>query len=371
MHINKILKQFSFLAGILLISQYTTYTYAEMNNNIIGYSPTIKNLGQHIPDTILALSLEPKEIAYTISGAKAFLLTIKNTGSEIYTIHLSDDYVHNIFLDAYDALHLPVQSTTNLMTRRNNTSVSYRSITLYPSEFFTITIMLDDFVTINKSGVYKINVRFYPTQYIDITQQHIKGKAQKYIQSSPILISVVDSVNYDTDMKSENYSDIYRRNTLITREYNPYDVIESALTALQNKQWDIFFDYVDVTELFVNSVSTRDSFNLLSVEDQKREVVQYMHRLKSGNETSDLYPPEIFSIEETRYTQYNANIVVTTKISQNYSLQLYSYKFILKKKYNGWKIIDYTVTYLGIEAYNSREKNMGNAVEYKLPGELR
>lgn len=351
-----------------------------ISNNIMSnrslsdynFSPLYGKVGENISERILSLEVKALDVAFALDDPKLFTLTIKNISTERYTISLSDNYVQNIFIDVYDELHLPLTIPTNLIVDRNNDYVSYRSITLDPNEFLTLTIDLDDYVNITKSGVYKITGRFYPEKYVEISQRGFsKSKSLHFIESKALLISVmnIQDLNQTYATSTDKFTDIYNDRKLITRSYSPYDVIESALTALKNEHWDIFFSHIDLYELYINTISTASTFKLLSSQEKQVVISKFMKRMQNGTEVNDLHPPELFSIEKTQFTSRNAEVQVSVRVPQQYSILQYRYTFILIKKNNSWKIINYKVKYLGINSVDTVQRSLGNTTDYISPSE--
>lgn len=331
-------------------------------------------IGKDISNKNLLVELQASNVIYSLDAPKYFTLTIKNTSTEIFTINLADDYVHNIFLDVYDEIHSLVKTPSSLMIKRNSQYINYRSIALYPNEFFTLEFDIDEFVEIKTAGIYKISARFFPKKYSNIVQTDLNyTNANNYIESTTILFSLVsvDNIQENIDIETSKYTDIYKNTQLVTREYNPYDVVQDALTSLKAENWDAFFMHIDIVKLFTNSVGKKSTFDLLSVNEQQKEISEYMKRLQLGNEKEDFYPPESFDITETRYTNYNATVNVTAQILQEQATQLYKYNFILEKQTNGWKIVNYTVQFLGIEKFHTKKTGFQNNTEYVSPTDFR
>lgn len=344
------------------------------NNTLTDYnfSPLYGKIGENISEKILSLEVQALDVAFSMDEPKLFTLTIKNVSKERYTISLSDNYVQNIFIDVYDELHLPLAIPTNLIVDRNNDYVSYRSITLDPKEFLTLTIDLDDYVKITKSGVYKITGRFYPEKYIEVSQRgYSKSKSLHFIESKALLISVMNikDLNQKYATTTDQFTDIYNDKKLITRSYSPYDVVQSALTALKNENWETFFSHIDMYELYINTISTANTFKLLTSKEKQVVITKFMKRMQNGTEVNDLYPPELFSIEKTQFTARNAEVQVSVKVPRRYSILQYRYTFILIKKNTSWKIINYKVKYLGIDSVDTVQKSLGTSTEYISPSE--
>ena len=94
-----------------------------------------------------------------------------------------------------------------------------------------------------------------------------------------------------------------------------------------------------------------------------------MKRMQNGTEVNDLHPPELFSIEKTQFTSRNAEVQVSVRVPQQYSILQYRYTFILIKKNNSWKIINYKVKYLGINSVDTVQRSLGNTTDYISPSE--
>ena len=222
----------------MMSTEYTMLEQNTLNNQVIG---------ENITDKQFSFTITAKDTIYTLSDSKEFTLTITNISTRAQSLVNSNDYIFNVFFNVYDELYLPVSPTLDLMKQRNTPYITNRNITLYPSEFFSITLDLNKFVDINQAGIYRINTRFYPSTYT--TQASPSKVAQAYLESNLLLISVVSdtNINNESNFLNKDFIDIPAQRTLITREYNPYDVMQEAMNALSKKDWDTFLSHIHLT----------------------------------------------------------------------------------------------------------------------------
>lgn len=351
----------------------TMYTMQDSTATEMIYANTMNAsvMAEDITDTRISVELQARDIIYSVNDDKFFDILITNISQNIFNIKLSDDYIFNVFFEVQNSNGTNVKIPADLMLKRNTEFVNYRSISLYPNEEIKITVDLDKYVMITDPDVYSIQVTFFPDMYKEVRSSHTI-EYNKYVISPPLLVSFVSLSDLENEITvtQKTYTDIYKDTKLIVREYNPYDIVHAALLALQNEEWDTFLSYVDIVQLYTNTNSNPNIFQLLSPSDRQIEINNFINRIKNNSEINELYPPDSFTIEETRYTNYNANIRVSTKTIVRSTIQQFVYNYILEKQNTGWKITNYTVQYVGMENYNIRNIGLGNTTEYMSPTEF-
>lgn len=299
------------------------------------------------------------EVAYSVDAEKTLSFTIQNISEISLRFSLSDDYVHSMVLAMFDESDMPVPMQPDVITRRND-PVSYRSFMLKPRETFTFTVNLDDYFVISKSGIYKLQARFYPAFYDDVNQ--------RYALSNMLLVPVN---NFTENEEAFAGLEGPEQSTAAAQSQpnSPDASVLHMLRAIQNSSWEDAFKYIDVRNLYTNTAVSSEVFGTFSAGKQAQELVNFKNRIMRGSSnTVDLSAPDYFSIEDTYYTRTNAKVTALLYTLQNSVASIKRYVFYLHKINAAWQMVDFTSRVVGTTPKDSVLKNVSGSQIYAKSG---
>ncbi len=267
-------------------------------------------------------------------------ITIKNDGLETLRFKLADDRAFSLDFNAFTVKNNSLEMTDNIIEKRTTyQTVYFREIALEYGEEYSFVENVKDYLKINDSGVYYLELAFYPELY---KSKYISLKSNRLsleIRPSPLATA-------------SNYLPVKEKNVELLKPENiaPDKVVEQTIIARQKSLWDQFFLYLDVEALLKRNPSLNKKYISVSADERNRMIEQFKASLMQSQIENDIIAiPESFKIEKTSYSPTEGSVVVIEWFKYpNFSeKKRYTYKIRLREGI--WQIYDYTVVNLGTE----------------------
>lgn len=267
-------------------------------------------------------------------------ITIKNNGTETLRFKLADDRAFSLDFNAYTVKNKLLEQTDNLTEKRTtNQTVYFREISLEQGEEYAFVENVKDYIKIDESSVYYLELLFYPELY-----------KSKYItlKSNRITLEILPSPS----AVASNYLPVKEESMEILKpmELSPDKVVEQTIIARQKSLWDQYFLYMDVESMLQRNPTLKKKYVSLSADERIRMLESFKADLIQEKIDNDIVAvPEKFQLEKTSYTPTEGYVSVIEWFKYpNYSeKKRYTYK--VRQREGIWKIYDYNVVNLGTE----------------------
>lgn len=267
-------------------------------------------------------------------------ITIKNNGPETLRFKLADDRSFSLDFNAYTVKNTCLEQTEKLIENRTTSQIVYfREIALEQGEEYSFVENVKDFLKIEESAVYYLELFFYPELY---KSNYISLKSNRLtleIRPSP----AVASSTY-IPVKSETVE------ILKPLDISPDKVVEQTIIARQKSLWDQYFLYMDIESMLQRNPSLKKRYASVSADERIRMIQSYKTDLMQSRIENDIIAvPEAFQIEKTAYspTEGTVTVIEWFKYPNFSEKKRYTYKVRQREGY--WQIYDYNVVNLGTE----------------------
>ncbi len=267
-------------------------------------------------------------------------ITIKNNGSETLRFKLADDRSFSLDFNAYTVKNSRLEQTEKLIENRTTSQIVYfREIALEQGEEYSFVENVKDFLKIEESAVYYLELFFYPELY---KSNYISLKSNRLtleIRPSP----AVASSTY-IPVKTETVE------ILKPMDISPDKVVEQTIIARQKSLWDQYFLYMDIEAMLQRNPALKKRFASVSADERVRMIQSYKSDLMQSRIENDIIAvPEAFQIEKTSYspTEGTVTVIEWFKYPNFSEKKRYTYKVRQREGY--WQIYDYNVVNLGTE----------------------
>ena len=267
-------------------------------------------------------------------------IAIKNNGTETLRFKLADDRMFSLDFNAYTVKNSRLDQTVNLIEKRTtNQTVYFREISLEQGEEYSFVENVKDYLTIDKSSVYYLELLFYPELYKSKYLALKSNRLTLEIQPSP-------------KAAASNFLPVKEASVdlLHPTDIAPDKVVEQTIIARQKSLWDQYFLYMDLESLLKRNSNLNKKYISSSAEERERILTVFKTDLMQTKIDTDIVAvPEKFQIERTSYSPTEGNVTVIEWFKyQNFSeKKRYTYK--LRQREGIWQIYDYNVVNLGTE----------------------
>ena len=166
-------------------------------------------------------------------------ITIKNNGTDTLRFKLADDRKFSLDFNAYTVKNNRLPQTEEIIEKRTtNQTVYFRELALEGGEEYSFVENVKDYLKIDDSSVYYLEMFFYPELY--------KAKYLS-LKSNRLTLEVRPSPS----SASSNYIPVKDQTVEILKqeELSPDKVVESTIIARQKSLWDQYFLYMDLESL--------------------------------------------------------------------------------------------------------------------------
>ncbi len=267
-------------------------------------------------------------------------ITIKNNGTETLRFKLADDRAFSLDFNAYTVKNSRLDQTEKLIEKRTtNQTVYFRELALEQGEEYSFVENVKDFLKIEESSVYYLELFFYPELY-----------KSKYItlKSNRLTLEIKPS----TSAASSSYIPVKENSLEILKpmDLSPDKVVEQTIIARQKSLWDQYFLYMDVEAMLQRNPSLKKKYASVSAEERERMLQSFKTDLMQSRIDNDIIAvPESFQIEKTTYspTEGQVSVIEWFKYPNFSEKKRYTYK--VRQREGIWQIYDYSVVNLGTE----------------------
>lgn len=267
-------------------------------------------------------------------------VTIKNNGTDTLRFKLADDRAFSMDFKAYTVKNTQLEQTEAIIQKRTtNQTVYFREIALEQGEEYSFVENVKDFLKIDSSSVYYLELNFFPELY-----------KSKYLSLKSNRLTL--EIRPNPSSTASNVLPVKESTVEILKplDLSPDKIVEQTIIARQKSLWDQYFLYMDVESMLSRNPAMKKKYASLSAQERERMLESFKADLMQARIENDIVAvPERFEIEKTSYTPSEGAVVVIEWFKyQNYSeKKRYTYKI---KQHEGiWQIYDYTVVNLGTE----------------------
>lgn len=267
-------------------------------------------------------------------------ITIKNNGTDTLRFKLADDRAFSMDFKAYTVKNTQLEQTEAIIQKRTtNQTVYFREIALEQGEEYSFVENVKDFLKIDSSSVYYLELNFFPELY-----------KSKYLSLKSNRLTL--EIRPNPSSTASNVLPVKESTVEILKplDLSPDKIVEQTIIARQKSLWDQYFLYMDVESMLSRNPAMKKKYASLSAQERERMLESFKADLMQARIENDIVAvPERFEIEKTSYTPSEGAVVVIEWFKyQNYSeKKRYTYKI---KQHEGiWQIYDYTVVNLGTE----------------------
>ena len=223
--------------------------------------------------------------------------------------------------------------------RTTNQTVYFRELALEGGEEYSFVENVKDYLKIDDSSVYYLEMFFYPELY--------KAKYLS-LKSNRLTLEVRPSPS----SASSNYIPVKDQTVEILKqeELSPDKVVESTIIARQKSLWDQYFLYMDLESLLKRNNTLAKKYTAGSAEERERLLASFKADLMQSKIENDIIAvPEKFVIEKTSYTPTEGSVTVMEWFKYPNFSEIKRYNYKVRQREGIWQIYDYTVVNLGTE----------------------
>lgn len=267
-------------------------------------------------------------------------ITIKNNGTDTLRFKLADDRKFSLDFNAYTVKNSRLPQTEEIIEKRTtNQTVYFRELALEGGEEYSFVENVKDYLKIDDSSVYYLEMFFYPELY--------KAKYLS-LKSNRLTLEVRPSPS----SASSNYIPVKDQTVEILKqeELSPDKVVESTIIARQKSLWDQYFLYMDLESLLKRNNTLAKKYAAGSAEERERILASFKADLMQSKIENDIIAvPEKFVIEKTSYTPTEGSVTVMEWFKYPNFSEIKRYNYKVRQREGIWQIYDYTVVNLGTE----------------------
>ena len=267
-------------------------------------------------------------------------ITIKNNGTDTLRFKLADDRKFSLDFNAYTVKNSRLPQTEEIIEKRTtNQTVYFRELALEGGEEYSFVENVKDYLMIDDSSVYYLEMFFYPELY--------KAKYLS-LKSNRLTLEVRPSPS----SASSNYIPVKDQTVEILKqeELSPDKVVESTIIARQKSLWDQYFLYMDLENLLKRNNTLAKKYAAGSAEERERLLASFKADLMQSKIENDIIAvPEKFVIEKTSYTPTEGSVTVMEWFKYPNFSEIKRYNYKVRQREGIWQIYDYTVVNLGTE----------------------
>jgi hypothetical protein len=265
---------------------------------------------------------------------------ITNGSPRTYRFKVADNRVFNFDLQATTAKNLFLEHSQEFTTAKLlNQPLRYREISLEPGEKFGLVIDLPDYIDVREPGLYDLRVLFYPELNLDPGAVSLRSNSLA-VNIRPAL----DSPAARAALEEETGRPLERQ------AIPPDEVVAYTLHARQKSQWEKFLLYLDLESLYLKKPERARSFTRMSEEERKATLKSFEMELRQQTVDQDiLVIPSSFEIVQTKYTPFEAEVLVIEKFQYRDYTEVKRYTYKLLRNDSIWSITDYDIQNLGTE----------------------
>jgi hypothetical protein len=274
-------------------------------------------------------------------------VSITNNNPAPFRFKLADERVFSLDFDVRTMTNRLVDPAPFLLRKRSQSQqVYFREVSIASGESFSFVENLRDYVDMQQSGSFIVQARMYPELYrIASTDSSVSPLESNRLSLSlrpPSLIGP-DGIPLEMDVET---------NAVLVREKLPPDeVVKYLLNARQKSQWEKFFLYLDLEAMLTRDGVRQRQWLTESEEGRQQMIARYRMDLQRSVVDGDIgMIPIEFQIERTNYNEMEGTVVALEKFRIGSTVtEKKRYTYYVRRKYDIWTIVDYSVINLGTE----------------------
>lgn len=299
--------------------------------------------------------------------------SIENNTPYDYIFELADDPFFNVDINVSNMVNVAMPVTDAFLYRRQNKMndpVLSRLISLKSGEVHSFEIILNEYVDLPENGSYVVNAEFRPKSSYGKDEINLaKGTGGlvsfNTIKSPSLILTITNRVN--NKEAAERELEDFAKNEILAREnLFPNQVVEYILDALQTKQWNKYFLYLDLEQLFLLSGDKAKKYKYADVNTRAKMMQDFKDNLSNMNSDDEIsVVPIEYDIIKTSYTDDRAEVVTREVFRKRQYDEVKEFHFYLRKntETNVWLVYDYYVLHLGNK---ERPKNVNEMAKPKM-----
>ena len=295
------------------------------------------------PGVDFSIRFFDRRIYYVETDPVYVQVTITNNSPASYRFKLADERAFSIDFDIRTVTNRPLEAADILMRKRTQyQQVFFREIAVESGESFSFVEDLRDYVNLKQPGSFVVRARVYPELYRPGQIPTALESNRLNLNLRPPSIQGPDGIPLEMDVDTGA--------VLVRQRLAPDQVVEYMLTARQRSQWEKFFLYLDLEAMLSRDPFQRRRWLAENEEGRRRMAADYRRDLQNSVIDGDItVVPTDFTMEQTRYNNYEGTVTVLEKFDIGNFTELRRYTYYLEQKDNIWTIVNYTVTKLGTE----------------------
>jgi len=288
-----------------------------------------------------------KRIYYAEGDPIKIEVTIKNNSPLTYRFKLADERVFSLDFDVRTVSNRILEPADVLVRKRTQyQQIFFREIAVEPGESFSFVEDLRDYVKISNAGSFVVQARVYPELFrfgtdVALLQPVALESQRLNLSIWPPLATTAEGIPLEMDVATGA--------VLVRERLAPDQVVEYMITARQQSQWEKFYLYLDLEEMLKQDAARQRIWLSESEEGRNRMVKQFMQELRNPSTDGISVIPTSYTIEETRYNNFEGTVVVLEKFKNLSFTEVKRYTYYMHFKDNVWTIRGYSVTNLGTE----------------------
>jgi len=274
--------------------------------------------------------------------------TLSNNSSATFRFKMAENRAFNFDFEVTTPTNLLLDHSQSFSrARTSNRPVLYREISLEPGDKFGLVVSLEDFVQISKAGLYTVQAAFYPELYLPGPVADQSSLSKPSLQSNSLMLSIRPEIVFEQEraMIEAETGKLIQRQPL-----PPDEVVGYMLNARQRSQWEKFFLYLDLPQLYRKNPGRAEAYRRMSEENRLAAIERYREQLRAESVDVDiLLIPVEFQIERTTYTPLEAEVAVIERFQYRDYAEVKRYTYYLERRDTIWLITDYDIVNLGTE----------------------
>ena len=335
-----------FISGIyLFLVIFPAFLSAQSFNNGNGGSAGVSLNIRYFDKRIYHLETDPVMVQ----------LTITNNSPMPFRFKMAEERAFSVDFDVRTTTNRTIEAADMLQRKRSSSrQVYFREVLVEPGESFSFIEDLRDYARIRESGIYVVQARlypelFYPESVSALNISSIKAGNIAFLRSNSLPLTIRPPVIYGQD-GAPMILDVETNAVLFRERLAPDEVINYMLTARQKEQWEKFFLYIELTELF-NSDSIRKRQWLAESEEGRRRLLsRYKSEMQAAVVDGDIATiPRNFIIERTNYGAEEGTVSVLQFFDMGMYLERKRYIYYMRRIDGFWTVVAYTAAKLGTE----------------------
>jgi hypothetical protein len=274
-------------------------------------------------------------------------VTITNNSPAPFRFKLADERVFSIDFDVRTMTNRLVDPSPLLLRKRSQSQqVYFREVSIASGESFSFVENIRDYVDLQQSGSFIVQARMYPELYrIASVESSVSPLESNRLSLSLRPPSLIGPEGIPLEMDVET-------NAVLVREKLPPDeVVKYLLNARQKSQWEKVFLYLDLESMLTRDGVRQRQWLTESEEGRQQMIAQYRMDLQRSVVDGDIVMiPIEFQIERTNYNEMEGTVVALEKFRIGSTVtERKRYTYYVRRKYDIWTIVDYSVINLGTE----------------------